>query len=90
MGTRLNAPRVVLTWAGPVCGCDHMLSLLRCTSQDLARTHRSRRCSDFVSFPEDFCRGLPSEYHVADSWESYDKLKPVLDNRLSAWRSSRE
>jgi hypothetical protein len=30
--------------------------------------------------------GLPSMYHVADTWENFDKLKPILDRRLKAWR----
>jgi hypothetical protein len=33
------------------------------------------------------CAGLPSVYHVEDSWESYQKLKPVLDQRLAEWRA---
>jgi hypothetical protein len=34
-------------------------------------------------------RGLPSIYHVADSWETYDKLKPRIDQRFSAWKAGR-
>ncbi len=30
--------------------------------------------------------GLPSQYHVADTWENFDKLLPVLDKRLAEWR----
>lgn len=30
-----------------------------------------------------------SLYEVADSWESYDKLAPVLDKRLAQWRGGR-
>ena len=29
---------------------------------------------------------LPSLYHVPDTWETYDKLRPVLDRRLAEWR----
>jgi hypothetical protein len=32
--------------------------------------------------------GLPSQYHVPDSWESFDRIRPILDERLSQWRSS--
>ena len=32
---------------------------------------------------------LPTLYHVADSWENFERIKPVLDRRLSAWRSTR-
>ncbi|HKN57764.1 MAG TPA: hypothetical protein VJV97_02870 [Gemmatimonadaceae bacterium] len=30
---------------------------------------------------------LPSLYHVKDTWENFDKLAPVLDERLAAWRA---
>ncbi len=32
---------------------------------------------------------LPSLYHVEDSWENFDKIAPVLDQQLAAWRASR-
>jgi hypothetical protein len=33
---------------------------------------------------------LPSLYHVADTWQNFDKLAPVLDERLAAWRALQE
>ena len=33
---------------------------------------------------------LPTLYHVADNWENFDKLAPVLDERLAAWRALHE
>jgi hypothetical protein len=30
---------------------------------------------------------LPSIYHVPDTWDTYEKLRPILDDRLAAWRS---
>jgi hypothetical protein len=30
--------------------------------------------------------GLPSLYHVADTWENYDRLAPVIAKRYDAWR----
>ena len=32
---------------------------------------------------------LPSLYHVADSWESFDTMAAVLDQRLFEWRKAR-
>lgn len=29
-------------------------------------------------------------YHVADTWENYDLLKPVLDQRFSEWRAKQK
>jgi hypothetical protein len=34
-------------------------------------------------------QSLPSLYHVADSWETYGKLKPILDRRFSEWKAAR-
>lgn len=30
---------------------------------------------------------LPTLYHVQNTWENFDKLAPVLDERLAAWRA---
>jgi hypothetical protein len=38
-------------------------------------------------YDEIFGQGLPTLYHVTDSWENYEKLKPVLDSRFAAWRA---
>jgi hypothetical protein len=32
--------------------------------------------------------GLPTQYHVADTWENFDKLRTVLDKRLEEWRQN--
>jgi hypothetical protein len=29
--------------------------------------------------------GLPSMYHVPDTWESFERLRPVLDRRYAEW-----
>jgi hypothetical protein len=29
---------------------------------------------------------LPTMYHVKDSWENYDLLKPTIDKRFAEWR----
>ena len=33
------------------------------------------------------CGDLPTLYHAADTWESYDQLAPVLNSALRRWRS---
>ncbi len=30
---------------------------------------------------------LPSEYHVEDSWENFDKVAALLDRRFAEWKS---
>lgn len=29
---------------------------------------------------------LPTIYHVADTWDNFAKLRPLLDERFAAWR----
>jgi hypothetical protein len=45
------------------------------------------------SYLTDYARvlavGLPSYYHVPDTWETFDQLRPVLDARFQAWRLER-
>jgi hypothetical protein len=31
---------------------------------------------------------LPSQYHVPDTWENFEKLRPILDKRLEEWRQN--
>lgn len=33
-----------------------------------------------------FGKDGPTIYHVADTWENYDRIAPLLDDRLTAWR----
>ena len=40
----------------------------------------------------DYCDTLledDSVYHIADTWENFDRLAEVLDRRLAEWRSKR-
>jgi hypothetical protein len=32
------------------------------------------------------CAGVDTAYRVPDSWQNFDKLKPMLDRRLDEWR----
>ena len=32
---------------------------------------------------------LPQLYYVKDTWENFDSLKLVLDNRLAEWRKTK-
>lgn len=45
--------------------------------------------SFIADYQEYLAKGLPTEYHVADSWTTFDKLQPVLDRRLANWRRGR-
>ena len=64
------------------------------TDEDLSEEGNAftREYFDFDSgrYLQDYQRVLasskPSLYHVPDTWEEFDRLRPVLDARLEEWR----
>jgi hypothetical protein len=34
--------------------------------------------------------GLPSTYHVQDTWENFERLKPRIDQRFESWKGQRK
>src|SRR5262245_58059328 len=57
---------------------------------DFALGYYQQGVAGFIGdYQEYLAKGLPTEYHVADTWANYDKLKPVLDRRLANWRRGR-
>lgn len=45
--------------------------------------------SYFADYESQLGSGLPTLYHVPDTWETYERLKPLLDQRLMEWRAQR-
>jgi hypothetical protein len=41
----------------------------------------------FADYRKAFTTGLPSFWHVADTWANYDKLAPVIDRRYADWKN---
>lgn len=41
-------------------------------------------------YDETLTRDLPSTYHVADTWENFDQLRPALDRRFREWKTGRQ
>ncbi len=54
--------------------------------QDYFDFEKGKYLSDYEST---LAVGLPGAYHVPDTWENFDRLKPVLDRRLAEWRAAR-
>jgi hypothetical protein len=55
-----------------------------------AFTHDYYESNDYINDYDTTLGGdLESLYHVEDTWDNYDKIAPVLDQRLQAWRSWR-
>ncbi|PJL65723.1 hypothetical protein B9Y61_17910 [Stenotrophomonas maltophilia] len=49
--------------------------------------------ADDCLYPDDYIElladDLPSLYHVADTWENFDRLAPVIAQRFAAWQATR-
>jgi hypothetical protein len=41
----------------------------------------------FDDYKKTLAKGLPSFWHVADTWDNYDKLAPVITGRFQAWKN---
>jgi hypothetical protein len=41
----------------------------------------------FDDYKKTLAKGLPSFWHVADSWDNYDKLAPVITRRFQTWKN---
>jgi len=55
-----------------------------------AKAYYQQEGASFIAdYQEYLAKGLPTEYHVSDSWTNFDKLQPVLDRRLANWRRGR-
>jgi hypothetical protein len=40
-----------------------------------------------ADYEECLCTDCPTLYHVPDSWDSFDKIAPLLDKRLAEWKA---
>ena len=45
-----------------------------------------QRGAYFEDYKKVLAQGLPSFWHVADTWQNYDKLAPIIDRRYQAWK----
>ena len=46
--------------------------------------------SDQAEYLKDYesalAQNLPNVYHIGDTWDNFEKLKPILDQRFSEWK----
>jgi len=62
-----------------------LASLLTKVGKDFTRDYYETHC--YIDDYEAVLGGsLPTLYHVADSWDNYDKLAQVLDQRFERWQ----
>ena len=60
-------------------------SLLTKVGKDFTRDYYETSC--YIDDYDTVLGGaLPTLYHVEDSWDNYDKLAPVIDQRFSRWK----
>jgi hypothetical protein len=53
-------------------------------------SEKDREGQYFEDYKSMLAQELPSFYHVEDSWENFDRLKPMLNARFEEWRAKRE
>src|SRR5512135_784608 len=51
------------------------------------RNADGERGAYFEDYRKTLAKKLPSFWHVADTWENYDRLAPVIASRYEAWKS---
>lgn len=51
------------------------------------RDASGERCAYFADYKKVLARGLPSFWHVADTWQNYDKIAAVIDKRYEDWKN---
>lgn len=69
--------------------CDEVFhsSMLNDEGNRFAGVYFAPKNGNFLKDYEKELEGsLPSLYHVKDSWENFDKIKPVFDRRLEEFR----
>jgi hypothetical protein len=52
-------------------------------AQDYFDFDRDKYLEDYSDL---LCKGLPSIYHVADTWPNYELAKQMIDRRYRAWQ----
>ncbi len=50
------------------------------------RDEAGERGAYFADYKRVLAAGLPSFWHVADTWENYEKLAPVITRRYEEWK----
>lgn len=58
-------------------------------ANEFVKYYYDGQCPYFEDYESTLVDGLPSMYHVEDSWENYDKISAVIDRRFSDWKSSK-
>jgi hypothetical protein len=47
------------------------------------------RSSYLADYNRTLAKGLPSLYHVRDTWDNFEKLRPILETRFKNWQKKK-
>lgn len=70
----------------PAMLSDHGLAFTQAYYQGDGDESYGQYLMDYVNLTDD--PDVPTVYHVADSWENYDRLAPLIDVSYAAWAST--
>jgi hypothetical protein len=71
------------------CGGVLMLDDLNATGNRFAMTYFEFNTGQYLhDYEVTLGKGLPTIYHVADNWENYNKLKPIINKRFEEWQAA--
>ena len=85
MGREMTGPQLYDHWDGCLIG-DMLGPEGNAFSQAYFDFDRGKYLKDYEDV---LCRALPSLYHVADTWENYERIRARIDERYEAWRRQR-
>ena len=78
----ITGPQVYQKYNGCFTG-----SMLNDEGNSFSQFYFDIECGRYLADYEDaLCQGLPSLYHVKDTWENYGKIKAVIDMRFLEWK----
>jgi hypothetical protein len=58
-------------------------------AEDYYRNCAGERGSYFEDYKQVLAANLPGFWHVADTWQNYDRLAPIIDQRYEQWKNPR-
>lgn len=65
-----------------------MSDVLTDEGNDFASHYFDLSQGNFIpDYRELLVRGLPSDYHVTDTWENYETIRQRFDDRYREWKS---
>lgn len=58
-------------------------------ANEFAQYYYDGQSQYFEDYETTLAEGLPTMYHVENTWENYDRIATVIDRRFADWKSNR-